>query len=74
MLLMGKAISMAISNSYVSLPEGVYTCIYVYIYTLYMYSRYDIFGWIIKIKNMNYRLHKNESTHVMIIIIIIIII
>ena len=33
MLLMGKAISMAISNSYVSLPEGVYTCIYVYIYT-----------------------------------------
>ena len=28
---------MAIFNSYVSLPEGMYICIYIYIYAYYMY-------------------------------------
>ena len=61
MLLMGKAISMAISNSYVSLPEGVYTCIYVYIYThcictvdmIYLDESLKSKTWIIDYTKMN---------------------
>ena len=44
MLLMGKStISMAIFNSYVKLPEGIYIymCVYIYIYVyVYVYTDY----------------------------------
>ena len=59
MLLMGKAISMAISNSYVSLPEGVYTCIYIYIHCIctvdmiYLYESLKSRTWIIDYTKMN---------------------